>query len=272
MPPPFCRRAEFSVTLDMRGGFPYNRPMATENEIKNHVTLELNNLLQSAKVTATPEQIGKTAELLLKSFYFLEIKFNPDSTIFDYEDKTTQSAHLLGIDKKTYIEKAALKQSQLFCLPPKTINAKIEGAAQLLGIDKKTYVEKAALKQPSLFYLSPETIYKKYKFIKGAHAAGFITNTESTIESVMDYPTVLTRSTKNTALRTAHTAMTGQIFKLSTFFAGRGRNNKMIETEVVSWLKDQFERTGFGDQVARNMHRNGLISELPDWAAEPRSP
>ncbi len=85
----------------------------------------------------------------------------------------------------------------------------------------------------------------------------------------MNFPIALTYSTKNTALRTAHAAMTKQSFKLSTFFAGNGRDKKTIETEVVSWLKDQFERTGFGDQVARNMHRNGLISTLPDWAAEP---
>jgi DNA-binding protein Fis len=108
-------------------------------------------------VPLSPAQIERVLPALNKDVAFLD-ELTEDSTFWDFADKITHAAKLLGIDKKTYIEKAALKLPSLFSQSPETIDANITRAAALLGIDKKTYIEKAALKLPSLFSQSPETI------------------------------------------------------------------------------------------------------------------
>lgn len=246
--------------------------MATEKEIKDHITLKLNNLLQSADAAAPPERTGKVVDFLFKFFLSRERKFEPEGSFFDYETRVSKSASLLGIDEKTYLEKVALRQPSLLHQSPETIHDNIKGAAMLLGVDKETYIKKAILKQPSLCAYDPERVFKNYVFIKGAHTAGFITDKENSIDMVMKTPSALMSSERSISLRTIYAAMTGQSFKLSTFLRGNNRDNGAIETGVVSWLKDQFKRTGFGDQTVRNMHRNGLISKLPEWAAETASP
>ena len=74
-------------------------------------------------------------------------------------DNSERSAALLGLTKAQFTA-AALKQPQLFCQKPETINDKVERSAALLGLTKTQFTA-VALKQPPLFYQKPETLHDR---------------------------------------------------------------------------------------------------------------
>ena len=113
-----------------------------------------------ADVPLTPKQIESVLPRLFAGIDFIMGKshLSKQSGFWDFRGKITATATRLGIDPKTYIEKATLKQPSLFYRSPETIDENITRAADLLHIDKKAYIKQASLKAPSLFYQSPETV------------------------------------------------------------------------------------------------------------------
>ncbi len=135
----------------------------------------------------------------------------------------------MGIDKNDFV-KAALKQPQLFCQFPETLNSNITKSSELMGIDKNDFV-KAALKQPQLFCQSPETLFSNFK----ALAILFDNDDIKTRKFVLKNPVALCYSQERDFIHYLATKITSS--KISI-----GKNPRQI-------IKDYYGKQPYGEYL-----------------------
>ncbi len=228
----------------------------------------------------SPKTLNANIEGAVRLFWFPDLSDDQFEKFKTGEEFRDAKAH--------YIEKAALKNPQLFYQSPETLNANIEGAVRLLWFpqisddqfetfktsktfraQKTAYIEQAALKQPPLFCSSPKTIALNFQFIKAAHKTKLITS-DDIMESILECPIVLTLSTKNTTLRIVHARQNNFSSGISHFYKGTGRNKTQIQTKVLEHLEQEFNSASANtSNRAKNqvlsMRKHGIISKIPNW-------
>lgn len=137
-----------------------------ETEIGHRIIRSLRNTLEEADADTTDENFHKVVKTLEEDSDLSDGKLrsvgyelDPDSPIFNYSEKTRETADRLEIPWSTYVNEAALKQPSLFYQKPETIENNIKEVVKRLEVTENEYIQ-AALKQPQLFHQKPETIIR----------------------------------------------------------------------------------------------------------------
>jgi len=131
-----------------------------DDELWNYIVTRLLDL------PITQVQAEKTTRDLLKRPFQRDFfrETSKTGSIFDFKSKITRVVKLFkdhGLTIEDYLNKAALKQPQLFIQSPKKIEGRIKGVVKKFkkyGLTIEEYLNKAALPMPQLFCQLPDTI------------------------------------------------------------------------------------------------------------------
>jgi SLT domain-containing protein len=166
------------------------------------------------------------------------------------------SAALLGLSKTQFIA-AALKQPSLFYQKPETLNGNVEASAALLGLSKTQFIA-AALKQPPLLYQKPETLNSKKPYLLQIYEA--LGNKSDFASELQKLPAALCYSKQHLHAR----------FVLAKLGPARGASSSLISLSaakttaaITKHFTSQIVRTGSGIRALQVMHAEGLIASLP---------
>lgn len=215
---------------------------------------------------------------------------------FDFSARIKKTADLLGISPQKYLKALILKgDAETLASSPEKINSNVNETVRILWdipLNEDAVFESPSFKQKKTIYVhrilktnttllrnAPETLKKKIRFLKSARKAGFISTEDSSLhEAILKHPTSLTYAADNTLLRIIHANITEKKYTLSSFFTGKGNHRPEIESNIVSAYTRRFKEAAekgnvlkmiSSGQPIRAMHKNGIISTLPQWAVFP---
>lgn len=222
-----------------------------------------------AAVPLTPESVERVMAKLSRSVEYVTATKNIDvkGQLWDFAGKITELSTLLGVQRDRMI-RAAEERPTLFYQSPAHIHDNVKKMARTLGVDVNTCIH-AMLGKPQTITMNPGSIADKIRFIRDAHANGYI-KSHDIVADILANPVVLTYGTDNTHLRAIQAHITGKARNLSCYFKGCYNERSRVEGEVVSHFQKIFEDSAGtrGITTVKRLAQAGILSRLPDWAAD----